>query len=84
MSKRTCTWIKIASPTNSDIDVTLNTGHPFVETCVTDERGRYILGQLVMGLAIAEQQGRLTHGDMVPADEIRMWMSTILARSREN
>ena len=80
----TLPWIKIASPTNSDIDVTLNTGHPFVETCVTDERGRYILGQLVMGLAIAEQQGRLTHGDMVPADEIRMWMSTILARSREN
>ena len=76
-------WIKVSSPKNTEIDVVLNTRHPFVEGCVTDERGRYILGQLVMGLAIAEQQGRLTHGDMVPADEIRMWMSTILARSRD-
>jgi len=77
-------WIKVSAPYNTEIDVVLNTRHPFVEACVVDERGRFILGQLVMGLAIAEQQGRLTHGDMVPADEIRMWMSTILARSRDS
>jgi len=77
-------WIKVSAPYNTELDVVLNTRHPFVEACVVDERGRFILGQLVMGLAIAEQQGRLTHGDMVPADEIRMWMSTILARSRDS
>ncbi len=77
-------WMKISSASNEELDIVLNTRHPFIETCTADERGTTILGYTVLALAIAEQMGRVTHGDMVPADEVRMWMDTILRTIRPN
>jgi hypothetical protein len=77
-------WMKISSLSNEELDIVLNIRHPFVEACTTDERGTTILGYAVLALAIAEQMGRVTHGDMVPADEVRMWMDTVLRTIRSN
>ena len=75
-------WMKISSVTNEELEIVLNTRHPFIEACTRDERGTTILGYAVLSLAIAEQMGRVTHGDMVPADEVRMWMDTVLRTIR--
>jgi len=75
-------WMKISNVSNEELDIVLNIRHPFIEACTTDERGTTILGYTVLALAIAEQMGRVTHGDMVPADEVRMWMDTVLRTIR--
>jgi hypothetical protein len=76
-------WMKISVQANEEMEIILNTRHPFIEACTSDERGTMILGYTVLALAIAEQKGRMTHGDMVPADEVRMWMDTVLRTIRE-
>ena len=75
-------WLAIKGASNEDFDIVLNTRHPFVEACTVDDRGTNILGRIVLGLAIAETQCRRTHGDTIPADDIRQWLSTILNHTK--
>ncbi len=75
-------WLSVQSVSNDDIDVLINTSHPFVAACCEDERGTLIIGKVVLALALAEQQARVMHGDEVPADEIRTYLNTFLLHSK--
>jgi hypothetical protein len=75
-------WVSVQSIANDDLDVIINTSHPFVAACCEDERGTVIIGKVVLALALAEQQARLMHGEAVPADEIRTYLNSFLLHSR--
>jgi hypothetical protein len=79
---KTSPWLSVQSVSNDDIDVIINTSHPFVEACTSDERGTTIIGKVVMALALAEQQSRLMHGETIPPDEIRTYLNTFLLHSK--
>ncbi|HEY9562274.1 MAG TPA: ATP-binding protein [Nocardioides sp.] len=76
-------WISVQSVSNDDLDVIINTSHPFVAACCEDERGTVIIAKVVLALALAEQQSRLmSANELVPADDIRTYLSTFLLHSK--
>jgi hypothetical protein len=75
-------WLSIQSISNDDIDIILNTAHPFVAACTEDERGTVVLGKFALALALAEQQSRVMHGECIPAEEVRMYLSSFLLHSK--
>lgn len=75
-------WLSVQSVANDDLDVIINTAHPFVAACCEDERGTILIGKFVLALALAEQQARVMHGETIPADEIRTYLNTFLVHSK--
>lgn len=71
-------WLALKPVRNDDLDILLNTAHRFVAASVEDEKTRMVIGKVALAVALAEQQARTLYGDNIPAEEVRLLMSTIL------
>lgn len=71
-------WMTMKAVRNDDIDILLNTAHPFVRGCLSSEGERVVLTKLALAVGIAEQQARVLYGDEVSPEEVRILMNTVL------
>ena len=77
-------WMQLSYPQDDEVDIFLNTAHPFFAPYL-DQRGMVeLLQKLVMSLALAEQMARRTSTDgrIMPAD-FRNYMNKVLRRTSE-
>jgi hypothetical protein len=77
-------WMQVSYPQDNEVDIFLNTAHPFFAPYL-DQRGTVeLLQKLVMSLALAEQMARRTSPDgrIMPAD-FRNFMNKVLRRTSE-
>lgn len=71
-------WMSLKAFRNDDIDILLNTAHPFVEACLSSEGERTVLTKLALAVGIAEQKARTLYGESVQPEEVRVLMNTVL------
>ena len=77
-------WMQVSYPQDNEVDIFLNTAHPFFAPYLDQQGMIELLQKLVMSLALAEQMARRTSTDgrIMPAD-FRNYMNKVLRRTSE-
>ncbi|MGI8797165.1 MAG: ATP-binding protein [Acidimicrobiia bacterium] len=71
-------WITVSFAQPDEIDVILNTRHPFVAKHSQDDAGLTLLTKFALALALAEHRARMLGGDQVRPDDFRTFLDVFL------
>ncbi len=77
-------WMQVSYPQDNEVDIFLNTAHPFFAPYLGQQGMVELLQKLVIALALAEHMARTssTDGRVLPAD-FRNYMNKVLRRASE-
>jgi len=71
-------WMTPSFAKADEVDVFLNTAHPYVAAVSKDERSLHIVIQFALATALAEKRARYVGGETIRPDDIRMHLDTFL------
>lgn len=77
-------WMQLSAPSDNEIDVFLNTGHPFVAPYLDNRGSLTLLQKLVLSLALAERMAlQISPNGLISPSDFRMYMNKVLRRAGE-
>ena len=77
-------WMHIQVAQENEIDVFLNTGHPFFASYLDKSESLELLQKFVLSLALAERMARYTSSNgLISPEDFRMFMNKVLRRAGE-
>jgi hypothetical protein len=71
-------WISISFAQPDEIDVFLNTNHPFVAEYSDDDAGIAMIARFALALALSEKRARMLEGDRIFPDDLRTHLDVFL------
>ena len=77
-------WMEMRAAQEDDVDVFLNTAHPFFSRYVNGRESLELLQKFVLSLALAERMARQTSSSgLISPSDFRIYMNKILRRAGE-
>lgn len=77
-------WMQMSAVQDNEVDVFLNTAHPFLARYIDSRDSLELLQKLVLSLALAERMARQTSAEgLISPSEFRMHMNRVLRRVGE-
>ena len=77
-------WMQLSVPRENEIDVFLNTAHPFLAPYLENRDSLALLQKFVLSLALAERMAlQISSNGLVSPSDFRMYMNKVLRRAGE-
>ena len=77
-------WMQVSVPRENEIDVFLNTAHPFLTPYIDNRDSLVLLQKFVLSLALAERMAlQISSNGLVSPSDFRMYMNKVLRRAGE-
>ena len=77
-------WMQLSVPRENEIDVFLNTAHPFLAPYLDSRDSLALLQKFVLSLALAERMAlQISSNGLVSPSDFRMYMNKVLRRAGE-
>lgn len=74
-------WLRVSFAQLREIDVFLNTRHPFVAAHTEDDASIELLSKFALALGLAEKRARQIGGDVISPDDLRTHVDVFLRHS---
>ena len=77
-------WMQLSVPSENEIDIFLNTAHPFLAPYLDSRDSLAVLQKFVLSLALAERMAlQISPNGLVSPSDFRMYMNKVLRRAGE-
>ena len=77
-------WMQLSVPRDNEIDVFLNTAHPFLAPYLDNRESLTLLQKFVLSLALAERMAlQVSSNGLISPSDFRMYMNKVLRRAGE-
>lgn len=77
-------WMQLSVPRDNEIDIFLNTAHPFLAPYLGNRDSLALLQKFVLSLALAERMAlQISSNGLVSPSDFRMYMNKVLRRAGE-
>ena len=77
-------WMQLSVPRENEIDVFLNTAHPFLAPYLANRDSLSLLQKFVLSLALAERMAlQVSSSGLISPSDFRMYMNKVLRRAGE-